>query len=195
MRIKLTEEFWSERYRNNETGWNIGYASTPLVEYFNQLEDKSIKILIPGAGNSYEAEYLFSNGFENVHVLDISSLPLQNLGNRLPELPKNQLIHQNFFEHDGTYDLIIEQTFFCAIDPDLRQNYADKMLELLNPKGKLVGLFFNFPEDPERKGPPFTGTSDEYRQYFQSFSEVNFESAHNSIKPRSGRELFGILRK
>ena len=54
------------------TGWDIGGPSTPLVKYFDQLADKQRKILIPGAGNAYEAEYLWAQGFSNVHVLDIA---------------------------------------------------------------------------------------------------------------------------
>ena len=59
--IKLGKEYWEEKYAKNSTGWNIGYISTPIKEYIDQLQNKSIKILIPGAGNSYEAEYLWEN--------------------------------------------------------------------------------------------------------------------------------------
>lgn len=54
----LNEEFWTERYRNQQTGWDIGYPSTPLQKYFEQLSRKDIHILIPGCGNAYEAEFL-----------------------------------------------------------------------------------------------------------------------------------------
>ncbi|MCB0502796.1 MAG: SAM-dependent methyltransferase [Bacteroidetes bacterium] len=195
MNIELNEEFWTERYKNHETGWNIGYASTPLVKYFDTLEDRSIKILIPGAGNAYEAEYLFSKGFKNVTVVDISILPLQNLSERFPEFPKDQLIHQNFFDHYDQYDLIVEQTFFCAIDPELRQAYANKMLDLLKDNGKIIGVWFDFEADPEKSGPPFTGTAEEYETYFNSFKSVKFQRCYNSVPPRSGRELFGIIKK
>jgi len=56
--------YWENRYQNQQTGWDIGEISSPLKAYIDQLEDKSIKILIPGAGNAYEAEYLFLNGFK-----------------------------------------------------------------------------------------------------------------------------------
>ena len=47
----------------NDTGWDIGKGSTPILTYIDQLEDKSIKILIPGCGNAHEAEYLVSKDF------------------------------------------------------------------------------------------------------------------------------------
>lgn len=55
---QLNKSYWENRYTNNLIGWNIGYISTPLKTYIDQIKDKSLKILIPGAGNSYEAEYL-----------------------------------------------------------------------------------------------------------------------------------------
>ncbi|MFS4468005.1 hypothetical protein [Maribacter sp. 2210JD10-5] len=47
------ENYWTKRYHEEETGWDIGYPSTPLKAYIDQLEDKMISILIPGAGNAY----------------------------------------------------------------------------------------------------------------------------------------------
>jgi hypothetical protein len=57
-------------------------VSTPLKTYIEQLDNKDLKILIPGAGNSYEAEFLFRLGFKNVFVLDFAEAPLQNIKKR-----------------------------------------------------------------------------------------------------------------
>ena len=54
----LDDQYWSERYSQNKTGWDIGYPSTPLKEYIDQVTDLDLNILIPGCGNAYEAEYL-----------------------------------------------------------------------------------------------------------------------------------------
>ena len=75
--MELTKDFWNNRYKNKETGWDIGYASTPLKNYIDQLENKGIRILIPGCGNAYEAEYLHLKGFNNVFLLDIAPMALQ----------------------------------------------------------------------------------------------------------------------
>lgn len=191
---KLNKDFWEERYRNNKTGWNIGYISTPIKDYIDQLTDKNLKILIPGAGNSYEAEYLWVNGFKNVYVVDIAEQPLINLKKRVTNFPNNQLIYNDFFEIKETFDLIIEQTFFCALNPGLRQNYAIKMAKLLKPKGKLVGLLFDF--ELTEEGPPFGGSKSEYLIYFSEFFKIKtFERSYNSIKPRQDRELFFIFEK
>ncbi|MEM6764221.1 MAG: methyltransferase domain-containing protein [Bacteroidota bacterium] len=192
------EKFWEDRYREARTGWDIGYASTPLVAYIDQLANKEVKILIPGAGNAYEAEYLFRRGFTSVHVLDIAAYPLNSLQTRLPDFPSKQLIQENFFTHKGQYDLILEQTFFCSFDPapENRAAYAHKMASLLKPNGKLVGLWFKHPLDRLSGRRPFGGSREEYVGYLQPYFDiVVFEDARNSIPPRMGNELFGIFKR
>lgn len=191
-------EYWTERYVNQNTGWNIGYPSTPLKTYIDQLKDKEIKILIPGAGNAYEGQYLWEQGFKNVIVIDISEVPLKDFKKRNPNFPEDQLVHGNFFEHLASYDLILEQTFFCSFLPteENRAAYAKHMAGLLKPLGKLVGLWFDFPltEDMEKR--PFGGDKVLYLSYLNPhFKTIAFERCYNSIKPREGKELFGIFEK
>ena len=71
--VRNTEEqqlFWGKRYSDQSTGWDIGYPSRPLKEYIDQIEDRNQKILIPGAGNAYEAEYLHQEGFSKASIND-----------------------------------------------------------------------------------------------------------------------------
>ena len=138
----LDADYWSNRYLQQQTGWDIGYGSTPLVEYLQTITDKSIAILIPGCGNAYEAEWLLQNGFTDVTVLDISPVLTAGLGEKFKGQPI-KIITGNFFDHKGQYDLILELTFFCALDPILRTNYVDQMHQLLKPGGRLVGVLFN----------------------------------------------------
>ena len=185
----LDKEYWNDRYLNDDFGWDAGDVTTPLKTYFGQLDNKDLKILIPGAGNSYEAEYLFNKGFKNVHVLDFAMEPLDNIKERCPGFPEEQLLRRDFFDHKGQYDLIIEQTFFCAIDPKLRTKYAEHIHSLLKPGGKLAGVLFNC--EFEKSGPPFGGSKEEYTDYFQPYFHFQtFDLCNNSIKPREGRELF-----
>lgn len=188
--------YWSARYDEARTGWDIGYPSTPLKTYIDQLTDKSIQILIPGAGNAYEAAYLFEQGFLNTVILDISSIPLKAFGDRFPAFPKEQLVNENFFSFEGQFDLIIEQTFFCSMPPlpANRQAYALQMSKLLKPGGKLMGLWFDIPLTGDLEKRPFGGTKEEYLTYLDPYFKVKtFAPAHNSIPPRAGNELFGIF--
>jgi SAM-dependent methyltransferase len=189
--MKLDQEYWSGRYTKKETGWDIGYVSTPLKEYFDQLSNKNSSILIPGAGNAYEAEYLHQAGFSNVFLLDIAEEPLRAFKERVPDFDPAHCLQEDFFEHTKQYDHIVEQTFFCALDPALRKAYVDNMCSLLKPGGKLCGLLFNV--SFEKEGPPFGGNEQEYRELFKTkFHFKKLERAYNSIPPRAGTELFFV---
>lgn len=188
-KIDLSSTFWNNRYLTNDTGWDLGEISTPLKTYFDQLKNKNLKILIPGGGNSYEAEYLHLKGFKNVYVVDVSETALKNLLNRIPTFPKHHLIHGNFFDLKDNFDLIIEQTFFCALNPNLRSNYAIKMKNLLHKNGKLVGLLFDVPLYKDH--PPFGGNKEEYLKYFKPYFTVEImEPCYNSVDSRANKELF-----
>jgi thiopurine S-methyltransferase len=194
MKIDLNKKYWSSRYQQNETGWDLREISPPIKEYIDQLADKSVKILIPGAGNSYEAEYLFKNNFIEVFVLDIAGEPLQNIKKRIPTFPEDHLIQFDFFKFQGKFDLILEQTFFCALPPENRRLYAKKMNSILKPGGKLVGLLFE--KDFVFQGPPFGGNKEEYLSYFSPYFDIQvLEPCTNSIRPRMGSELFIIFIK
>jgi hypothetical protein len=150
--------------------------------------------LIPGCGHAYEGEYFFKAGFKNITLLDYSPQARTDFLKRVPEFPEENYVIGDFFNHQGEYDLILEQTFFCALEPSLRHDYAKKMNELLANKGLLVGVLFTF--ELTEKGPPFGGSIAEYEQYFNPLFEIHkLEPCYNSIKPRLGNEVFMKLRK
>ena len=156
------------------------------------MTSRDIKILIPGCGNAYEAEYLYAKGFKNTFILEIAQGAIDSFIKRVPEFPTENIIHNNFFDIHGQYDLIIEQTFFCAINPELREQYVEQMTKLLKPNGKLVGLLFN---TDFAGGPPFGGNKDEYVKRFENSFHIDVMSdSFNSIGPRQQKELFIILR-
>ena len=190
----LTKAYWEERYKNNDAPWDAHSITPPIQEYIDQLSDKSMRILVPGAGNGHEFIYLAKNGFNNAFVLDIAETPLKNIAARVPHINTERLINGDFFEHRGEYNLIIEQTFLCALPPALRKNYAEKMHSLLAPGGKLAGLLFDF--ELTRQGPPFGGSREEYLDLFAPLFKINMlHRAYNSIKRREDKELFFIFEK
>lgn len=193
MSKKLNKEFWEERYQNNETGWDVGKITTPLKEYIDQIENKELKILIPGAGNGYEFDYFIDKGFKNIFVIDLAKQPLDTIIKRNPKF-ENNLFQGDFFDLKQTFDLVIEQTLFCALNPELRTKYVTKMHSILKENGKIAGLLFDFPLT--EVGPPFGGSEQEYLNLFsEKFKIKTLKRAHNSIKPRKDKELFFIFEK
>ncbi|MCP4553336.1 MAG: SAM-dependent methyltransferase [Bacteroidetes bacterium] len=192
--MNLNKEYWESVYQNKQHGWDIGYPSTPLKNYIDQLENKSLKILVPGAGNAYEVEYLFEQEFKSVSLIDFAETPIANFKKRIPRFPHSQIFKEDFFTHKEKYNLIIEQTFFASLPRSKRLDYAKKMHNLLVTGGKLSGLLFNHEFNPDH--PPFGGTIKEYRKLFSPYFKIKImENCYNSIKPRQGRELFLVLIK
>jgi SAM-dependent methyltransferase len=181
-------EYWNNQYLNNETGWDMQQVSPPLKSYIDTLNNKDLKILIPGCGNAYEAEYLLESGFNYVTIIDISSVVTQKLKEKYNG-KSIQIVNEDFFNYEGQYDLILEQTFFCALQPSLRKSYVEHCYELLKAGGKIAGVFFNKKFVPVE--PPFIASDEEYKKLFQPlFNFVKFEPCNNSITPRMGYELF-----
>lgn len=188
-------EYWDSLYNNRQTAWDIGYPSTPLKTYIDQLIDKNTAILVPGCGNGYEVEYLLQQGFTNVTAIDISPVLTARLSEKLHDWIGDELtiITSDFFTTVGQYDIILEQTFFCALPPVRREDYVHQAHRLLKTGGRLAGVFFD--RDFEG-GPPFGGHRSEYEQLFKDLFELKVMApCYNSIAPRAGSELFIIARK
>lgn len=187
---KTDAAFWEERWKEQQTGWDLQAVSPPLKSYIDIIADKNVSILIPGCGNAYEAEYLLHNGFKQVTVIDIAPTLAAQLLQKFASYAGKELtvICGDFFKHTGLYDVILEQTFFCALDPQLRTAYVEQMHRLLKPEGKLAGLLFN---KPFEGGPPFGGNKEEYLALFgDTFLIEKMEPCQDSVKPRAGAELF-----
>jgi len=188
-----TPYFWDSRYvKPGNPGWDVGYAVPALTNYIDQLTNKQIRILVPGGGFGYEVRYLFQKGFHQVYYLDFSIEAIMAFKSKYPDFPGKNIIHDNFFLHQGSYHLIIEHTFFCSLPKVLRPEFARKCHQLLMENGKLCGLLFN--HEFNNDNPPFGGNEDEYIALFRNcFNFLTFEKCYNSIKPRANRELFFIL--
>jgi SAM-dependent methyltransferase len=194
----MEENYWEARYQAGNTGWDLRQVSPPIAAYADQIpaDARNLSVLIPGCGNGYEALYLLQQGFTNVTMLDIAPTAVEALRKRLDvESPgwnnHLRLVCGDFFTHEGAYDLILEQTFFCALDPGMRPDYVRQMKHLLKPGGKLAGVFFNREFEG---GPPFSGSLQEYIDRFSPYFGIKTsETCYNSIPPRAGNEVFIIL--
>lgn len=189
------KDYWNGLYNKNETGWDIGYPSPAITAYIDQLDHNQYAILIPGCGNSYEAEYLLQKGFTNITLIDVAPLLTQALEEKFRHYINKEvkIITGDFFEHEGQYDLILEQTFLSALHPSIRNKYVQQMHDLLKPGGTLAGVLFNKHFD---EGPPYGGNEQEYRQLFGGlFNIMELAPCYNSIERRAGAEVFINLKK
>jgi len=172
--MALDKTYWENRYEQGSTGWDTGGITTPIKEYIDQLKNQNLSILIPGSGPSHEAEYIHKKGFQNIHIIDLSELVIKKFKERYPEFPNKNIHIQNIFKHSNQYDIIIEQTCFCALEPKLRNKYLKHIKSLLKPNGKFLGVLFQHKKLSETDGPPFGGDLSYYKIQLSQEWEMNF---------------------
>ncbi|WP_434352537.1 methyltransferase [Psychrobacter sp. HD31] len=172
-------EFWDLAYSKAKPRFDHGQVLPAVKRYFSQPDiDKSVNILIPGAGNAYEAEFLHQQGYKNVYVVDFAPTPIANFRHRVASFPYERVMKVDFFEladitpdFKHKFDYIIEKAFFCAITPDLRKKYVNTMYHLLKHKGVLFGIFVIEESASDQESylyPPYTCTFEDYKALFMS---------------------------
>jgi thiopurine S-methyltransferase len=196
VKIKLDKAYWDSRYQSDNIGWDIGFVSPAIKNWFDIQENKDLHILIPGAGSGYEVSYAHKIGFKNVFYMDISSEAVALFKSKNKSFPENRILSSDFFDLNlsSHFDIIIEQTFFCAQSPSRRVKYVKKTHDLLRKKGQIVGLLFgiNF----QKNGPPFGGDIVQYQKLFESKYEIEkLQICKNSIPERAGNEIWMELTK
>ena len=194
---EYSREDWQDHYDSNDLGWDLGQVAPPFVELWEKGKLSLGKVLVPGCGRGHEVIFLAENGFE-VTGIDFSEGAVTYLGNALKKRNlKGRVLHQDFFSlddtHDGVYDLVIEQTFFCAISPRQRQDYVLKVSRMLKPGGMLVGLFYH---TDKQGGPPYNTTREDIETHFsENFEIQELDKTSLSSEQRKGKEWLGILKK
>jgi SAM-dependent methyltransferase len=190
--LPAERQYWEERWRKGQTGWDLGQVSPPLKAYLSQLTRRDLSILIPGCGNAWEASYLAEAGYSDVTLLDIAPTAVASLRERFGEKVKVHL--GDFFRHEEKHDLMLEQTFFCALPLEQRPVYVRQVHKLLKSGGKLAGVLFN--RNFDGAGPPYGGDMAEYRELFEPLFEILvMDPCYNSEAPRQGTEVFILFRK
>ena len=157
-----------------------------LVERINELSPKTMLDL--GCGNGELTKQISKELSIKSIGIDFSFMGKDVKGTQFKQ------IDTEHFKLEKKFDLVIEQTFFCALQPNQRKDYVKKMAEVIKPGGKLAGVLFDFPLTEQ--GPPFGGSQEEFGKLFKPyFTITKMERCYNSIKPRMGNELFFELIK
>jgi len=112
--------------------------------------------LVPGCGRGYAVEALAAAGSRFAVGLELSPTGASVARDYLEGNAWTAILTVDFFTGnlgEGTFDLIYDCTFLCAINPDMRRAWADRMHCLLAPGGELV--IDIFPIGTHTTGPPF----------------------------------------
>ena len=191
-------DFWNQKYINNDAQWDIGSPTPIFINWSKTLSDRK-KILIPGAGRGHDALY-FGQKNHDVYAIDFSYEAIKYLKSKSNQLNiKVNAICEDFFNlsnYFGTMDIILEYTFFCAINPKLRMKYINETLKLLKDNGLFVGIFLPLDKPLSDGGPPYGINLDETMECFSEYYDIiECKKSELTIEPRFDNEVFTIMRK
>ena len=196
----MPEVDWDARYRDGEIPWEKGMPHPGLlffVERHREIFADAPRLFHAGCGYGRDASYLALFCSE-LTALDISEAPIDGAKKLYPEIKNINWHTADLFTWDEPekYDLVWEQSCFCAIPLERRQDYVRSVHALLKPGGLLVAVFFLNPDHPPEEGPPFGVTREELNDFFAE----NFELLEDSPNPptyegRENRETIMVWRK
>lgn len=197
--------YWDAAYHDERDGWDMGTPTPVFADLlmrfgmdFSALGDRDYaalnrppRVLMPCSGRGYDA-LLFAGGGWDVTAVDFAEHPLRWLRREAEHagLPVEVLQEDMFAlaeRFPQRYDLLVEYTCVCAIDPDRRQEFVDFAHSVLRPDGTLMALLF--PVDGRPGGPPFSIDVEEFKEQMAAhFTLVHESTPETSVKPRRGRE-------
>ena len=188
---------WQRHYDTDDLRWDLGEVAPPFERLWEERNIFPCKAIIPGCGRGHEAVFLAERGFQ-ITAVDYTRGAVSLLDGALAakNLP-GEVLHLNFFELDAKYnnsfDLMLEHTFFCAINPDMRQEYVTTAGRILKSGALLIGLFY---ETGGKDGPPFnTGKRDIEECFSEKFEIEILNKTIHSAERRQGKEWLAILKR
>eukprot|EP00038_Savillea_parva_P028738 m.66755 g.66755 ORF g.66755 m.66755 type:complete len:213 (-) comp8383_c1_seq1:46-684(-) len=130
--------------------------------------------LVPGCGRGYAVEALANPGTRFAVGLELSPTGAHVAREYLGSNTWTAIVTADFFTMNvkpGTFDLIYDCTFLCALHPGQRQLWAQRMHELLRPGGELVTDIF--PIGTHTSGPPYAMSVDLVRGLLEPLGFTN----------------------
>lgn len=185
--------FWDQRYLAGRMAWDCGGVPRALSEFLRQ-HPAGGNALVPGCGSGYEIRAFHAAGWK-VLGLDFSRAAVARAREILGPLG-DQIREGDFFNHPlgpGSFDLIYERTFLCALPPAVWVDYGRRMAELLAPGGFLCGFFFFGPEDEPPPYPISPVGLD--RLLGPDFLRIVDEPVADSLPLYAGKERWQVWRR
>ncbi len=178
---------WKQCYTERRTPWDLGEAHPELVARLaTEWNGRSGRAYVPGCGRGHDALALARAGWTvtAVDFVDVPDGPRSELGAYGGEfVVANALTHR---PPGASFDLVLEHTFFCALE--LRDRFAwGRMVDaVLAPWGRVWIIVWPADKPIEKGGPPFGfGVEDVTTALGPKFRLVRDESETRPVSART----------
>lgn len=191
---------WQARYEAADTPWDKG-VEHPMIAHWAKTLPVDGAIVVPGCGRGWDL-LAWAKAFPQHSVIGIDLAPaaVASARKHCSGLPNVTVIHADFFDltqwYDGeTVGLVWEHTCFCAIPPDLRDDYVRTVARLLPSGAGLVGAFFTDIMDRD-SGPPWNTPREEIEVRFSPYFVISdVTTSHRTFSGREGEERSLVMRR
>ncbi len=184
-------QMWDDRYAEGLTGWNLGEAPPVLRDLIGSELRPAGRLLVPGCGHGHDSLALARAGWD-VTGLDFAPRAVKAARASAEAAAVAVTYEQGDLfampkAWSDAFDAVWEQTCYCAVHPDRRDEYVASIARVLKTGGRYVGLFMNH-EKPD--GPPFDVTRDDVAMRFASVFHLDeLRTVENSVTDRPGEFL------
>ncbi len=203
-----TSSWWDERYESGDTRWDAAGAHPLLDSLIPPLKITRCRILILGCGAGHDAAWWEKQG-HIVTGVDFSKEAIEQARTLYGERDSLKWVQLDVFnlpkDWTSRFDIVFENTMFCAIPPARREELVRTWWRLLTPRGRVIGLALIM---DKLAGPPYGASEWELRQRLlipprriplslrrARFLPLLWNREKKSIEKRLGHELFFVVER
>ncbi|MGF1723907.1 thiopurine S-methyltransferase [Photobacterium nomapromontoriensis] len=177
----MDAEFWHTRWAQNRIGFHLDETNPMLIKYWPELHaSRDDVMLVPMCGKSVDLTWL-ARKHEKVIGIELSDIAVRAFfaehfytpmvtvlgnGQTLYEFDEISLYCGDYFTTQiEPVDVVYDRAALIAMPQELRQMYADKLLSMLKPGGRILLVTLDYPQH-ELDGPPFSVVKEEVEALF-----------------------------
>ena len=185
----MNNEFWLERWENQEIGFHQDEINPYLCQYWPELElATGSEVFVPLCGKSSDMLWLRKHGHRVLGV-ELSNIAVQAFFEENGYTPNHnisggfdsyeadgiRLLCGDFFEltkdEPAKATAVYDRASMVALPLEMRERYVRHLVNILPPAAQILLVTFDYPQ-PEMQGPPFAVSPDEVQALYRDFSEI-----------------------
>jgi len=178
----MHEQFWHDRWEQNQLGFHEAEFNSFLVRHFQELSlKKNARVFVPLCGKTLDMHWLLSNGYK-VAGAELSEIAIIQLFEELDVKPTIQEIGDlkhyqspniDIFVGDifalnpdllGHVDAIFDRGAFVALPDAMRLKYSKHLIEITKTAPQLL-VTFEYDQNVVQ-GPPFAISKEEVEKHY-----------------------------
>ncbi|PKF50657.1 thiopurine S-methyltransferase [Enterovibrio nigricans] len=200
----MDQEFWFSRWAENKIGFHLSDTNPLLIKYWPMLDpQRSDAVFVPMCGKTEDLSWLATKHNEVIGV-ELSEIAVRaffaehfytpTVTSISPTLKRYEFDEIALYSGDyftaplTSYPLIYDRAALIALPEEMRTRYVERLLDLLDPKGKMLLVTLDYPQD-QMDGPPFSVTADEVKTLFASCKVTHLNRDDECDRPPKGKAV------